>query len=119
MEKGALVVPRSFYFDHGMVAIITIDQYHPTGIRGRYLPSAVSEMVILYLAVVLPFFRTLAPEKCYSQSDFLFASPGGFWHTARYDDILTRETEKNLGVKMGLIEVNDMIKKVQSAMKAP
>ena len=118
-RKDVMVAPRSLYFEYGMVAIITVDNYSPDGIRGRYLKPDVSEMIILYLAVVLPFFRTLSPEDSYSESDFFFASPRGFWHTARYDNILKRETRKKLGVKLGLVELNEMIKKMQKAMKAP
>lgn len=68
--------------------------------------------MVLYLACVLPFQRTLDPSDCYSTSEFLFAHNVGLWHTGRYLRVLKRETKARMGVEMDLVTVNDYIRKM-------
>ena len=69
-------------------------------------------MLVLYLACVLPFQRILNPSDPYSNSENLFAHADGFWHTARYHDVLMRETKARMGVEMDLVTMNDLIRKM-------
>ena len=78
----------------------------------RSLPPEVSEMMMLYLACVLPFFRTLDPDDCYSVSHLVFATQIGTWHTARYERGLKREKKSRLGVEMDLTKTNEFIRKM-------
>ena len=71
-------------------------------------------MLVLYLACVLPFQRTLDPSDCYSTSGYMFAHEVGFWHTGRYHHILMRETKARMGVEMDLVTVNDFIPKMNA-----
>ena len=107
---------RCHYIDHSIVAIVTGDRAHYCGFRMRFLPPAISELLVLYLAVVLPFYRSLVPGDAYCVSPYLFAHPGGTWHTARFEKILRRETKKRTGVEMGLTGVNEVIKQLQAAI---
>lgn len=119
-DPGNPIIPRAIYMDdHHKVCITTPDMLDPAGKgwRMRFLIKEVSEMVVLYLACVLPFYRTLAPEDAYSTSDSIFAHPsGGIWHTARFERALERETEARMGVSMDLSTVNDFISKVSGLL---
>ena len=103
---------RNLYIADGQVCIITADHHNEPGVRVRFLPDEVSQMLVLYLACVLPFQRTLDPSDCYSTSGNLFAHDGGSWHTARYHRVLMRETKARMGVEMDLAKVNDLVRKM-------
>ena len=93
-DPGKPIITRAIYIDDShMICITTPDMLDPAGKgwRMRFLPNEVSKMVVLYLACVLPFYRTLAPEDAYSTSDSIFAhQSGGIWHTARFERALER-----------------------------
>ncbi len=103
---------RAFYIEDGQVCIITADHHNAPGFRGRFLPDEVSQMLVLYLACVLPFQRTLDPSDCYSTSECLFAHKDGTWHTMRYYHVLMMETKARMGVEMDLATANDFIRKM-------
>ena len=119
-DPGKPIIPRAIYMDDDhVVCITTPDMLDPAGMgwRMRFLPSDVSKMVVLYLACVLPFYRTLAPEDSYSTCDFIFAhQSSGIWHTARFERALERERAARMGVGMDIETVNSLIRTVSASL---
>lgn len=120
-SNGAALPPdevshRTIFIDGGMVCICTADHNHSAGLRMRFLPPEVSESMVLYLACVLPFLRSLNRDDIYGKSEWLFAHPLGTWHTARYHRILARETKARLGKEWDIELANKLIVNVQRAM---
>lgn len=86
------------------------------GLRLRFLPPEVSKLMVLYVACVLPFLRSLNRDDIYGKSKWIFAHPLGTWHTARYHRILARETKARLGKEWDIELANKVIVNVQRAM---
>lgn len=91
---------RNMFIEHGLVALVT--SYHKgytctgsTKIIHRYLPKEVSELVVYYLWMVLPFLRELdllVPSKKSRATSFLWPDGDGCWNSQRLSNVLKRAT---------------------------
>lgn len=88
------------FIEHGLVALVT--SYHKgytctgsTKIIHRYLPKEVSELVVYYMWMVLPFLRELdllVPSQKSRATSFLWPDGEGCWNSQRLSNVLKRET---------------------------
>jgi hypothetical protein len=102
---------RSIYLEHGLVSTVTA--YHKgysvsnsTKIIHRYLPKPVSELVVYYLWLVLPFWQAmarLARRQSRAQSAFLWPCGDGTWDSSRLRTVLQREAEIHLQTKLNIL----------------
>lgn len=101
---------RSIFVEDGLVSTVTA--YHKgynivgsTKIIHRYLPKEVSELVIYYLWLVLPFWRKLdllAFDKKDPPSPFLWPKGQESWDSSRLTAVLKREAETHLKTFMNI-----------------
>jgi hypothetical protein len=94
------VFHRNIFVEDGLVALVT--SYHKgytctgtTKIIHRYLPREVSELLIYYLWLILPFkkqLETLALLQNQEKSSFLWSHGEGTWTSQKLSDVLRRET---------------------------
>jgi hypothetical protein len=95
---------RNIFVENGLVALVT--SYHKgytctgtTKIIHRYLPREISELVIYYLWLILPFLQKVellqakkAQTKLPQFSPFLWPCGNNTWTSQRLSSILKRET---------------------------
>ncbi|EDN03549.1 predicted protein [Histoplasma mississippiense (nom. inval.)] len=106
---------RSIFIEHGLVSMVTT--YHKgysmtnsTKIIHRYLPAEVSELVVYYLWLILPFARAVQ-RLAYGDSDsqgglrspFLWPRGHGPWDSSRLRVVLQREAKTHLQTKLNVI----------------
>jgi hypothetical protein len=94
----------SIYLEHGLVSTVTA--YHKgysisnsIKIIHHYLPKPVSELVVYYLWLVLPFWQAmarLAQQQSQAQSAFLWPCGDGTWDSSWLRMVLQREAEIHL-----------------------
>lgn len=102
---------RSIFIENGLVGTVT--SYHKgynvtgsTKIIHRYLPREVSELLVYYLWLVLPFWQkleTLAFQRLEQSSSFLWPKGAGGWDSSRLGAVLARETSMHLGTTLNII----------------
>jgi hypothetical protein len=105
---------RNIFIEHGLVSTVTT--YHKgysmtnsTKIIHRYLPAEVSELVVYYLWLILPFARAIQRLAYGSgswggpRSPFLWASGQGSWDGSRLRAVLQREAHTYLQTKLNVI----------------
>jgi hypothetical protein len=102
---------RNIFIEHGLVSTVTT--YHKgysvsntTKIIHRYLPKAVSELVVYYLWLVLPFCEALQRLACGHRgaaSAFLWAAGEGTWASERLRKVLQQETQTHLQTKLNIL----------------
>jgi hypothetical protein len=105
---------QNIFIKHGLVSMVTM--YHKgysisntTKIIHRYLPKAVSELVVYYLWLVLPFREALERLAwgCHGPaSAFLWLAAGkeeGGWASDRLRKVLQREAEAHLQTKINIL----------------
>jgi hypothetical protein len=105
---------RSIFVEDGLVGTVTA--YHKgysvarsTRIIHRYLPREVSELVVYYLWLVLPFrgqLDALAMGKREQPNPFLWPKAGDSresWESSRLTDVLKREARSYLGVHLTIL----------------
>ncbi|RHZ49046.1 uncharacterized protein CDV56_103939 [Aspergillus thermomutatus] len=95
---------RSNFIEHGLVSTVTT--YHKgysisnsTKIIHRYLPKAVSELVVYYLWLILPFCQSLqrlARGQRGTASPYLWPAGEGTWGSDRLRKILQQEAKTHL-----------------------
>lgn len=102
---------RNIFIEHGLVSTVTT--YHKgysinntTKIIHRYLPKAVSELVVYYLWLILPFCQALQ-KLVYGQkgpaSAFLWPAGEGSWDSSQLRKVLQREARTHLQTKMNIL----------------
>jgi hypothetical protein len=102
---------RNIFIENGMVSTVTA--YHkgysvsnPTKIIHRYLRKPVSELVVYYLWLVLPFAQNLEWRMYGRQgkvSPFLWPRGEGSWDLERLRVVLQREAKSHLQTKMNIL----------------
>jgi hypothetical protein len=101
----------SIYIEHGLVGTVTT--YHKgysvsnsTKIIHCYLPKPVSELVVYYLWLVLPFWQAmawLAWRQSGPQSAFLWPCGDGTWDSSQLRIVLQQEAEIQLQTKLNIL----------------
>jgi hypothetical protein len=102
---------RNIFIEHGLVSTVTT--YHKgysvsnsTKIIHRYLPKVVSELVVYYLWLILPFRQSLE-QLVYghkeSPSPFLWPAGDGCWDSVQLRKVLEREAKMHLHTKMNIL----------------
>jgi hypothetical protein len=102
---------RSIFNEHGLVSTVTA--YHKgysvsnsTKIIHRYLLKVVSELVVYYLWLVLPFrqaIERLARRREGPPLLFLWPQGEGTWDSSRLRTILQREAQTHLRTQMNIL----------------
>ena len=102
---------RSIFIEHGLVSTVTA--YHKgysvsnsTKIIHRYLPKVVSELVVYYLWLILPFrqaIERLAHRQEGPPSPFLWPQGEGTWDSNRLRNILQREAQTHLQTQINIL----------------
>ncbi|THC87114.1 hypothetical protein EYZ11_013440 [Aspergillus tanneri] len=102
---------RNIFIEHGLVSTVTA--YHKgysvsnsTKIIHRYLPKPVSELVVYYLWLILPFWQSiqqLAHQETAPRSPFLWARGDQCWDASRLRIVLEREAQKHLQTKINVL----------------
>lgn len=102
---------RSIFIEHGLVCTVTA--YHKgysvsnsTKIIHRYLPKVVSELVVYYLWLFLPFrqaIEKLAHRREGPPSPFLWPQGEGTWDSSRLRTILQREAQTHLQTQINIL----------------
>jgi hypothetical protein len=101
---------RSIFIENGLVSTVTAYHkgYNITGstkIIHRYLPKEISEMVVYYLWLILPFWQKLeilAFGKKEPPSPFLWPKGSESWESGRLSAVLEREARLHLQTKMNI-----------------
>lgn len=97
---------RSIFIENGLVGTVTSyhEGYNVTGtlkIIHRYLPKEVSELLVHYLWLVLPFWQkldVLVYERKEPLSPYLWPKKVGSWDSARLNQVLKREATLHLKI---------------------
>jgi hypothetical protein len=102
---------RSIFIEHGLVSTVTT--YHKgysisnsTKIIHRYLPKAVSELVVYYLWLILPFCQSLqrlARGQRGTASPYLWPAGEGTWGSERLRKVLQQEAKSHLQTKLNIL----------------
>ncbi|THC88033.1 hypothetical protein EYZ11_012517 [Aspergillus tanneri] len=102
---------RNIFIKHGLVSTVTA--YHKgysvsnsTKIIHRYLPKPVSELVVYYLWLILPFAQSvdrLAHGRRGPRSPFFWARGEECWDSSRLRAVLQREAQEHLQTKMNVL----------------
>ncbi|KAF4534198.1 DNA helicase ATP-dependent RecQ type [Lasiodiplodia theobromae] len=102
---------RSIVIENGLLGTVT--SYHKgynvtgsTKIIHRYLPREVSELLVYYLWLILPFWQkleTLAFKRLENSSSFLWPKGAGGWDSSKLGAVLAREISAYLGVKLNVM----------------
>ncbi|EAW23656.1 putative telomere-associated RecQ helicase [Aspergillus fischeri NRRL 181] len=102
---------HNVFIEHGLVSTVTM--YHKgysidntTKIIHRYLPKAVSELVVYYLWLILPFCQALQ-KLVHGQkgpaSAFLWPVGDGSWDSSQLRKVLQRKAQTHLQTKMNIL----------------
>jgi hypothetical protein len=102
---------RNIFIEHGLVSTVTT--YHKgysinntTKIIHWYLPKAVSELVVYYLWLILPFcqaLQKLVHRQKGPSSAFLWPAGEGSWDSSQLRKVLQREARTHLQTKMNIL----------------
>jgi hypothetical protein len=102
---------RSIFIEHGLVSTVTAYRKgysvsNSTKIIHRYLPKVVSELVVYYLWLVLPFRQAidrLAHRRKGPPSPFLWPQGEGTWDSSRFRTILQQEAQAHLQTQINIL----------------
>jgi hypothetical protein len=97
---------RSIFIENGLVGTVTSYHkgYNVTGtlkIIHRYLPKEVSELLVYYLWLVLPFWQkleVLVYKRKEPPSPYLWPKKVGSWDSSRLSKVLSREATLHLKI---------------------
>ncbi|KAF9882574.1 hypothetical protein FE257_006756 [Aspergillus nanangensis] len=103
---------RSIFIEHGLVSTVT--SYHKgysinntTKIIHRYLPRVISELVVYYLWLILPFSQALerlVRNHHQAGSPYLWpVGEEGIWASERLRKILQQEAQAHLQTKLNIM----------------
>jgi hypothetical protein len=102
---------RSIFIEEGLVSTVT--SYHKgynitgsTKIIHRYLPKEVSELLVYYLWLVLPFsqkLEMLAYKHVPLPSPFLWSEGKECWKAARLTNVLRKEGKAYFNVPLNIL----------------
>ena len=110
---------RSIFIEDGLISTVTSYHkgYNITGsakVIHRYLPREVSELLVYYLWLVLPFWQQLIilaykeTHTASSSSAFLWPKGHAAWDSQRLTNMLQRETKVHLKVELGIMMYRHM-----------
>ncbi|KAH5441620.1 hypothetical protein HBI60_255780 [Parastagonospora nodorum] len=106
---------RNIYVIDGQVAFITRynktqSQWDQPKIIPRFLPSAVGQILLLYLVYICPLREYLCCTVLgNSYSDYLWSTDTGAWEPDWFTHVMQRETGTRLGCTLGLLEYRHAI----------
>jgi hypothetical protein len=97
---------RSIFIENGLVGTVTSYHkgYNITGtlkIIHRYLPKEVSELLVYYLWLVLPFWQkldVLVYARKEPSSPYLWPKKAGTWNSSRLSKVLNQEASLHLKI---------------------
>jgi hypothetical protein len=102
---------RSVFVEEGLIGTVT--SYHKgyniagsTKIVHRYLPKEVSELLVYYLWLVLPFWQQLdilVYKRKHPHSTFLWPKQNGTWDPSRLTNVISREARLYLNTSLGIL----------------
>ncbi|KAK7177671.1 hypothetical protein PSPO01_16281 [Paraphaeosphaeria sporulosa] len=102
---------RGLFIEDGLIGTVT--SYHKgynitgsTKIVHRYLPKEVSELLVYYLWLVLPFWQQLdilVYKRRDPHSTFLWPKGYGTWNANRLTQVISREVRLYLDIKLGIL----------------
>jgi hypothetical protein len=102
---------QSIFIEHGLVSTVTT--YHKgysisnsTKIIHCYLPKVVSELVVYYLWLILPFCQSLqrlARSQRGTASPYLWPAGEGTWGSDRLRKVLQQEAKTHLQTKLNIL----------------
>jgi hypothetical protein len=102
---------RGIFIEEGLIGTVT--SYHKgynitgsTKIIHRYLPREVSELLVYYLWLVLPFWQkldVLVYKRKDPPSTFLWPKGTGSWEATRLSRIITKEAATHLHTKLNIL----------------
>jgi hypothetical protein len=102
---------RGVFFEEGLIT--TVSSYHKgynitgsTKIIHRYLPKEVSELLVYYLWLVLPFWQQLdilVYKRRDPPSTFLWPKQNGTWDPSRLTKVISREARLYLDTALGIL----------------
>ncbi|KAF9729764.1 hypothetical protein PMIN01_12628 [Paraphaeosphaeria minitans] len=108
-RNGALQDRNLFVMDGQIMTVVRYyksqSQFDKPKVIPRFLPSRLSQVLVVYLAYVQPFEEYLTVEVLGgSFTDYLWANEQGPWHTDHLTRVLKRETGKHLGVALNTLD---------------
>jgi hypothetical protein len=102
---------RGIFVEEGLISTVT--SYHKgynitgsTKIIHRYLPKEVSELLVYYLWLVLPFWQQLdilVYKRKAPPSTFLWPKAPGTWDSSRLTKVISREARLHLDTSLGIL----------------
>ncbi|KAH5618970.1 hypothetical protein HBI23_245980 [Parastagonospora nodorum] len=102
---------RGIFLEEGLISTIT--SYHKgynitgsTKIIHRYLPKEVSELLVYYLWLILPFWQQLdilVYKRKDPHSTFLWPKGSGTWDSSRLTKVISREARLHLDTSLGIL----------------
>jgi hypothetical protein len=102
---------RGIFLEEGLISTVT--SYHKgynitgsTKIIHRYLPKEVSELLMYYLWLILPFWRQLdilVYKRKDPHSTFLWPKGNGTWDSGRLTKVIAREARLYLDTALGIL----------------
>lgn len=102
---------RGIFFEEGLISTVT--SYHKgynitgsTKIIHRYLPKEVSELLVYYLWLVLPFWQQLdilVYKRKDPPSTFLWPKGNSTWDPSRLTRVIAREARLYLDTTLGIL----------------
>ncbi|KAJ5602288.1 hypothetical protein N7510_011822 [Penicillium lagena] len=103
---------RNIFIEHGLVSTVTAYSKsqrvtNTTKLIHRYLPQAVSELLVYYLWLILPFTEAVTMlsqgKDRMNQSPFLWPYDKGHWDPARLGIILKQEAAAQLQTRINVL----------------
>lgn len=102
---------RGIFLEEGLIGTVTSyhKDYNITGsikIIHRYLPKEVSELLVYYLWLILPFWQQLnilVYKRKDLHSTFLWPKGSGTWNSSRLTRVIAREARLYLDTALGII----------------
>jgi hypothetical protein len=102
---------RGIFLEEGLISTVT--SYHKgynitgsTKIIHRYLPKEVSELLVYYLWLILPFWQQLdilVYKRKDPHSTFLWPKGNGTWDSSRLTKVIAREARLYLDTALGIL----------------
>ena len=108
--RNGFLQDRNVFVIQGEMDIVTRyhksqSQFDKPKVIPRFLPWRVGQLLAVYLAYVQPLHEHLCREvQGIEPSDYIWSNEFGPWATDRLTRIITRETQKGLGVRLTTLD---------------